>query len=124
MTFLESKNPQHPDLKNLSIAKKFAIVLQYSVILKVNLHRGSIVKKNTNILFKLYQFLSLTGYTLISFLFFYYFFYYFHSLIQSLPLSRPSLPFHFFFPLYFPLNQGFDVVADGFDVVKLMSLMW
>ena len=123
MTFLESKNPQHPDLKNLSIAKKFAIVLQYSVILKVNLHRSSIVKKNTNILFKLYQFLSLSPVTLSSLFFLLLFFYYFHSLIQSLPLSRPSLPFHFFF-LYFPLNQGFDVVADGFDVVKLMSLMW
>ena len=153
MIFLESKYPQHPDLKKLrgclvcvfkqqfsvfkqhftyfntlfhphvfpqiflnnnfqflnthtkralSIAKKFAIVLQYGVILKVNLHRSSIVKKNTNILFKLYQFLSLSPVTLSSLFFLLLFFYYFHSLIQSLPLSCPSLPFHFFFLSIFP----------------------
>ena len=106
MIFLESKYPQHPDLKKLSMAKKFAIVLQYSVILKVNLHRSSIVKKNTNILFKLYQFLSLSPVTLSSLFFFLLFFYYFHSLIQFLPLSRPSLPFHFFFLSIFPWIKG------------------
>ena len=90
------------------------------------------VKQNTNILFIFTVCfinsplsLSLSPITLIS-SFFYFFFFFFSSdsLIQSLPLTRPSLPFLFFFSLYFPLNQGFDVVVYGFDVMELMGLMW
>ena len=107
MIFLESKYPQHPDLKKLSIAKKFAIVLQYGVILKVNLHRSSIVKKNTNILFKLYQFLSLSPVTLSSLFFFifYFFIIFIHSFNPS-PSLVPLFPFIFFFLSIFPWIKG------------------
>ena len=105
MIFLESKYPQHPDLKKLSIAKKFAIVLQYSVILKVNLHRSSIVKKNTNILFKLYQFLSLSPVTLSS-LFFFFIIFLLFSFTHSIPPPLSSLSsLSFFFSSLFSLES-------------------
>ena len=113
------KTPHIRSCKNQVLQKNLQYC--YSVILKVELHCSSIVKRKTNILLVLTLSIplsfSLTGHTLISTFFFFFFF--FSSLIQSLPLSRSSLPFHIF-PLYFPLNQGFDVVADGFDV----GLMW
>ena len=114
------KTPHIRTCKNQVLQKNLQYC--YSVILKVELHCSSIVKRKTNILLVLTLSiplsLSLSLVTLSSPHFFFLFLL-FSSLIQSLPLSRSSLPFHIF-PLYFPLNQGFDVVVDGFDV----GLMW
>ena len=59
------------------------------------------------------------------------FFFFFNSLIQSLPLSHPSLPFHFFLSLFSLESRvwcGFDVGLMwwqmGFDVVEGMGDWW
>ena len=113
------KTPHIRTCKNQVLQKNLQYC--YSVILKVELHCSSIVKRKTNILLILTLSipLSLSHRSHSHLHIFFFFFFFFSSLIQSLPLSRSSLPFHIF-PLYFPLNQGFDVVVDGFDV----GLMW
>ena len=115
----------HKGLKNHHIRTCKNQVLQknlqycYSAILKVELHCSSIVKKKKNLILLVLTLsipLSLTPVTRSSPFFFLLF-----QFTHSIPPPISSLSSRsFFFPLYFPLNQGFDVVTDGFDV----GLMW
>ena len=122
----------HKGLKNHHIRTCKNQVLQknlqycYSAILKVELHCSSFVKKKKNLILLVLTLsipLSLTPVTRSSPLFLSFFLLSFSSFsVHSFNPSPSLIPFvsFIFFPLYFPLNQGFDVVTDGFDV----GLMW
>ena len=113
------KTPHIRTCKNQVLQKNLQYC--YSVILKVELHCSSIVKRKTNILLVLTLSiplsLSLSGHTLISTFFFLFLLFQF---THSIPPPLSFLSSLSYFSSLFPLNQGFDVVADGFDV----GLMW
>ena len=84
--------------------------LCYSAILLVELHCSTIVKIKL-IFYSVFTLSIPLFHSPVTFSsplssFFFFFFFFFSSLIQSLPLSRPSLPFSFFFLSIFPWIKG------------------